>query len=67
MDLERMKRPIAAAWILAAGVIGFAANVSSVPALIVAAVLGFGPPVVMLLLWRQPSQTMTESIQQARL
>jgi hypothetical protein len=66
MGLEHLKRTIAAAWILAAGVVGLAANVSSLPASVIFAVLGFGPPLVMLLLWNAPPQTITQSIQQAR-
>jgi hypothetical protein len=66
MDLPHVKRTAAAAWILGAGVVGLAANVSSVPASVIFAVLGFGPPLVMLLLWNDAPQTITESIQEAR-
>jgi hypothetical protein len=66
MELEHTKRAIAAAWIVVAGVAGFVANITSVTAWIVLAALGFGPPLIMLLLWRNPPQTISESIQEAR-
>jgi hypothetical protein len=66
MELEHTKPAIAAAWIVAAGVAGFVANITSVTAWVVLAALGFGPPLIMLLLWRNPPQTISESIQEAR-
>lgn len=65
MDLEQMKRLVAAAWILGAGIVGLLVNISSLPAWVVFAVVGFGPPLVMLLLWQDP-QTLPENIRQAR-
>jgi HD-like signal output (HDOD) protein len=48
---------VAAAWILAAGLIGLVGNVTSVGAAVM--VLGFGlvPPIVMMLRWSDPRQT----------
>jgi hypothetical protein len=66
MDLEQMKRLVAAAWILGAGIVGLLANISSLPAWAVFAVVGFGPPLVMLLLWQDRPQTLPEKIRPAR-
>jgi hypothetical protein len=66
MDLKHMKRVVAAAWILGAGIVGLVANVSSLPAEVILAVLAFGPPLVMLRLWKPPQQTIAESVQEAR-
>lgn len=63
MNLEYIKRRVAPAWILGAGLVGLAANVSSIPASVILAVLGFGPPLIMLMLWHEPPQTVSESIE----
>jgi len=66
MDLEQMKRTFAVAWILGAAAVGLMTNISSLPASVIFAVLGFGPPLVMLLLWNDPPLTVSASIQEAR-
>ena len=66
--LRRTKSAIGAAWILAAGVIGVTANVTSVGGAVLLAGFGLVPPLVMLLLlrWSDSQQTLSESIQEAR-
>lgn len=66
VQLRPTKSAVAAAWILAAGVIGVMANVRSVGAAILVVGLGLVPPLVMLFRWRDPPQTLSESIQEAR-
>jgi hypothetical protein len=66
MRFEHVKLVVTAAWILAAGIIGFVANVRSLSAAVVLAVVALGPPLVMLLLWKPPQQTIAESVQAAR-
>ena len=66
MRFEQAKQMLTAAWILAVGIIGFAANVRSLPAAVILAVVGLGPPLVMMFLWRRPQQTLAESVQEAR-
>jgi hypothetical protein len=66
MELEDTKRIVGAAWILVAGVAGFVANITSVTGWGLLASLGFGPPLIMLLLWKNPPQTISESIREAR-
>jgi hypothetical protein len=66
MELENTKRVVAAAWILVAGVAGFVANITSITAWGLLAAVGLGPPLIMLLLWKNPPQTMSESIREAR-
>lgn len=57
---------IAAVWILAAGVTGVMAGVTSVGAVSLLIVVGLLPPLIMLFRWRDPPQTLSESIQEAR-
>jgi len=66
--LRRTKSAIGAAWVLAAGVIGVTANVTSVGGAVLLAGFGLVPPLVMLLLlrWCDSQQTLSESIQEAR-
>ena len=66
MDLVQAKQIAAGAWILVAGVLGLVANVNSVTAWVLLAAVGFGPPLIMLLLWHTPTPTLSESIQHAR-
>jgi hypothetical protein len=56
---------IAATWILAAGVMGVAGNVTSLGG--AAMMLGFGlvPPIAMALLWSDRPQAVTERVHQA--
>ena len=66
MELRQIKFTVAAAWVLAAVVIGLVARVTSPGSLVVLAALGLLPPLALLLLWNHPSQSMSETIQQGR-
>ena len=66
MGLRQIKSTVAAVWVLAAIVIGFVAGVTSLGGLVLLAALGLLPPLALLLLWNDPSPSMSESIQQGR-
>ena len=67
MSLQLIKRTASALWVLIATVvaIALAADMSWTKGLMLA---GFGllPPLAILLLWNEPAQTMSESINDAR-
>lgn len=66
MALQQIKSTVAVSWVLAAGLIGLVAGARSSGSLIVLAALGLLPPLALLLLWNDPPQSMSESIQQGR-
>ena len=66
MGLRKTKSTVAAVWVLVAVVVGLVAGVTSTGGLVLLAALGLLPPLALLLLWNDPSQSMSESIQQGR-
>ncbi|HKH69803.1 MAG TPA: hypothetical protein VKA59_00570 [Vicinamibacterales bacterium] len=66
MGIRQIKSSVAVVWVLAAIVIGLIAGVTSPGGLVALAALGLLPPLALLLLWNDPSQSMSESIQQGR-
>jgi len=66
MQLQNAKMTFAAIWISMALVIGVLAGVRSVGGIALLAGLGLLPPLVMLLRWKDPPQTLSESINKAR-
>jgi hypothetical protein len=66
MQLNYMKATIVAAWLVALSVVSVALNVTSWAAWSIIAVFALFPPLVMLLWWKDPAQTMSESIHKAR-
>lgn len=66
MQLHYIKLTIAGVWVLLAVVIGVAAGVTSVGARVLLVALGLLPPLGLMLLWHDPSPTMSESIDQGR-
>jgi hypothetical protein len=66
MGLRKIKSSVAVVWVLAAIVIGLVGGVTSPGGLLALAALGLLPPLALLLLWNDPSQSMSESIQQGR-
>ena len=66
MGLQRIKSIVAATWVLTAIVVGLVASVRSFGGLVALAALGLLPPLALLLLWNDPSQSMSESIQESR-
>jgi hypothetical protein len=67
MSLQQIKMFASAAWVLIATVtaIALAVDISSTKGLMLAG-FGFLPPLAILLLWNEPAQTMSESINKAR-
>jgi len=63
MQLTPLKVVIAIAWLIAVGALGMYLPATTITGWV--AVLGFGlmPAVFMLRAWRQPSETISESIQ----
>jgi len=66
VERHQLKSLIAGVWILAAGATGVMAGVTSVGAVSLLIVVGLLPPLIMLFRWRDPPQTLSESIQAAR-
>jgi uncharacterized membrane protein YhiD involved in acid resistance len=66
MGLRQIKLTAAAVWVLAAIGIGLVAGVTSPGGLVLLAALGLLPPLALLLLWNDPPQSLSESIQQGR-
>jgi hypothetical protein len=66
MQLEYTKATLGGSWILAAVVLGLLAGVTSTGAWLLLAGFAIVPPLGIVLFWHGPSQTMSESIHQAR-
>ena len=66
MPLRQMKMLLSAGWLLTALVISATTGVNSVGAVVLLMGLGLVPSVLMLVLWKDPPQTLSESIQAAR-
>ena len=66
MKREYYQLVLAIVWILTIGVAAIALDVTSASAFAVVAVTALVPPVVMQLLWRDPPESMSESIREAR-
>ncbi len=66
MTLQYTRVVIAAGWVLIACLVGLAVDVTSTGAWVVLAAFGLLPPLVMQLLWKDPQQTMAESIREGR-
>lgn len=66
MPLQYTKVTIAVLWVLAAGIVGMATGVTSAAAWALMVMIGVLPPAVMLLLWKEPPQSMAESIRSGR-
>jgi hypothetical protein len=66
MRLQNIKVVLAVVWVISATVIGLAAGVTSAGGRVALAALGLLPPIALLYLWNDPTQTMSESINKAR-
>jgi hypothetical protein len=62
MQLEHVKTAIVGAWMLAWGVMALSVDVRSASSWILFVGSGVLPPLLLLRMWRQPGQTMSESI-----
>jgi len=65
MTLQRIKMTVSAVWVLIATMIALAVDLSWSRGILIAS-LGLLPPLALLLLWNEPSRTMSESIDDAR-
>jgi hypothetical protein len=65
MQLEHIKMTISALWVVIALVIAVVFRPSMMGTIFVGA-LGLLPPLLLMLLWNDPAQTMSESIDEAR-
>jgi hypothetical protein len=63
MQLVSIKPVVAMLWVSAALIVGIAGNFSSLSSWAVLAGVAVVPPLVMMWLWNDPRQTMSESIQ----
>ena len=66
MQFQRIKRTVSAAWVVVVFAVGLVAGVTSSGGLVALLALGLLPPLALMLLWNEPPQTMSESIQQGR-
>ena len=66
MPLEYKKAIIATLWVLCSGAVGLGAEVTSPGGLILLASVSLLPALAMLLLWHEPTQTLAESIHEAK-
>jgi len=65
MQLQSIKTTIASSWVLLVIVIGLAMGVESTAGLTVLATLGLLPSLGLLLLWNDPTPTLSENITKA--
>ena len=64
MQTDQLKAALTGTWILAVGVLAYISAPTSLAGWAVLAVVAVTPPVVMMRLWRVPSQSMSESIRE---
>ena len=65
MTLQRIKMTVSAVWVLIATMIALVVDMSWSRGALIAS-LGLLPPLAFLLLWHEPTRTMSESINDAR-
>ena len=65
MTLQRIKMTVSAVWVLIATLIAVVVDMSWTRGLLVAS-LGLLPPLALMLLWNEPTRSMSESINDAR-
>ena len=66
MHLASITAIIAMLWVSAVSVVGIAGNLNSVASWTVLAGVAVVPPLLMMWRWKDPRQTMSETIQEAR-
>ena len=62
MQTDQVKAAVVGAWILAVGVVGYISGITSLAGWTVLTAVAVTPPIIMMRLWRVPSQTVSESI-----
>ena len=65
MQLQHIKMIMCSTWVLAVFVLAMIVDVAGV-GVIASAFFAFLPPRALMLLWNEPSQTMSESINESR-
>ena len=65
MQLQPIKRIVCGVWALAVFTVALAAGASGI-GVVAAAMFGFLPPLALLLLWNDPTPTMSEIINENR-
>ena len=65
MKLDDIKMTVAGLWVLIAVVLAIITDLPW-PGLVALAAVGVLPPLALLLLWNEPTQTISESIHEAR-
>jgi hypothetical protein len=63
-EFEHVKTAVVGAWILAWGVVALSVNVNSASSWVLLIGLGVLPPLLLLRMWRQPTQSLSESIRE---
>jgi uncharacterized membrane-anchored protein len=66
MRLQYIKMAITAVWLLVAAVIAIITGVASAAGLVVLVAVAVAPPLGMWLMWTDPTETLSESIQSGR-
>lgn len=64
MRPEHLKIAIAGAWLLGLAALAFLVNLSSIGGWTLLLGLGLLPPFILMRMWRQPAQTMSERIRE---
>jgi hypothetical protein len=64
MHTDHLKAALIGAWILAVGVLGYILGTTSLAGWTALAIVSVIPPIVIMRLWRAPSQSMSESIRE---
>ena len=63
---QHYKAGLATVWVLAACTLGIAIGVASMPALAALSVIALLPPLIMLRLWNDPPQSISERVREVR-
>jgi hypothetical protein len=64
MQLQHVKASIVAGWVVVLAAIALSLNVGSATSWLVLIGAGLVPPILLFGIWRQPAQTMSESIRE---
>jgi hypothetical protein len=65
MDFQHIRMPVSALWVLTAVVIATVSDLSWSEG-IALTTFGLLPPLAIVFLWRDPAQTLSQSVQEAR-
>ncbi len=65
MQTDQVKAALIGTWILVVGVLAYISDPTSLVGWSVLAAVAVTPPVIMMRLWREPAQSVSESIREA--